>query len=755
MKFCKRIVSAALAVSLASCASNVITTEPHDGYTLVYQSKGPTLGYSPDSGVEIIEHQGYAFKDLNKDGKLDVFEDWRKDVKRRAADLASQLTEEEICGLIFYASAVDINSTDLTKGQLSLLEKDNIRHLLIRNVSSPATAAAWTNTLQAWCEAQRMGIPANNSTDPRNYTSGSANINANKPELDGEFDPAGQNDISKWPREMGLAATFDMDVIRSHGEVASKEYRALGITTALSPEIDIATDPRWRRFHGTFSEDPALCRDIAIAYCEAFQNTPGSKDGWGSESVNCMVKHWPGGGSGEGGRDAHFGMGKYAVYPGSNFDAGLIPFVDGAFRLPGKTRTATAVMPYYTISYNQDPSGENVGNGFSHYIIQDLLRGKHHFDGVVCTDWGIVRDYDVPWVHSGKPWGVEKLSVAERRLRCFEAGVDQLGGTKDNSINMEAWRLWAEKYGEKSAREHFELSARRILVNTFRVGLFENPYLDPDYAAVTVGCKEFVAAGYDAQLKSIVMLKNTGGALPARGPLKVYEPLRHVDDGVTHWQKPAPAYDEYPISKELLGRYFQVVETPGEADFAIVTVKSPAGHWGYITPNEEYPQGHYCPISLQWGPYKATTAREHSIAADPDDGMPDRSYRDIEEISSNARDAIMVRETKEAMGGKPVIVVVAAERPFVPAEIEPWADALLFCCGVSNNAVLDIVCGAAEPYGLLPCQLPANMETVEAQCEDVPRDMDCYKDSEGNLYDFAFGLNWNGVINDARVERYK
>lgn len=744
---------AAIVVSAAACTSNVISTESKAGYTLVYQTKGPTLGYSPVSGVEIIEHNGYAFKDLNRNGKLDVYEDWRKDVNKRAADLASQLTEEEICGLMFNASAVDLESDTLSRQHLSLLQKDHIRSILIRRVSSPSVAAAWSNTVQAWCEAQRMGIPANNSTDPRNYIGSS--VGSYKPEDDGEFEPTGDNDISRWPREMGLAATFDMEIIRSHGEIVSREYRALGITTALSPQIDIATDPRWRRFHGTFSEDPALCRDIAAAYCDAFQTTPGSKNGWGNESVHCMVKHWPGGGTGEGGRDAHFGMGKYAVYPGNNFSAGLIPFVEGAFKLRGKTRKASSVMPYYTISYNQDPSGENVANGFSHYIIKDLLRDKYRFDGVVCTDWGIVRDYNVPWQHSGKPWGVETLSNAERRLRCFEAGVDMLGGARDNSINLEAYRLWVEKNGERSARERFELSAKRILADSFEVGLFENPYIDPERSAEVVGCKEFVAAGYDAQLKSIVMLKNAGGVLPVNERRKVFAPMRHVDDGVTHWQKPFSAYDEYPISPSLLGKYYEVVESPEEADFALVNIKSPVGHWGFIKPCEEYPEGHYSPISLQWGPYKATTAREHSIAADPEDGTPDRNYRDIVEVSSNAHDAVLVQETKKAMGDKPVIVVVAAERPFVPAEIEPWADALLFCCGVSGNAVLDIVSGAAQPYGLLPCQLPANMETVEAQCEDVPHDMECYKDAQGNVYDFAFGLNWNGIINDARVKRYK
>ncbi len=738
---------------LSACGRNVITTQRQEGYTLLHQTQGPTLGYTT---APILEVDGYAFKDLSRDGRLDVYEDWRKPAAERAEDLASRLTLEEICGLMLYSSAVDANDTTLDAKEQSLLSEDHIRHMLVRNVASPAVGAGWSNAVQAFRESERLGIPSNNSTDPRNYSNGTANINNYKPEQDGEFDPAGESDISKWPRELGLAATFDMDVIRTHGEVVSAEYRALGITTALSPQVDIATEPRWRRFYGTFGEDPALSRDMAQVYCEAFQNTPGSKTGWGTQSVNCMVKHWPGGGSGEGGRDAHFGTGKYAVYPGNNFAQGLIPFTEGAFKLPGKTRMASAVMPYYTISYGQDPSGENVGNGFSKYIIQDLLRDKYNYDGVVCTDWGIVKDYTVPWKHTGTPWGAETLSGAERRLLCFEAGVDQLGGAKDNAVSMEAYRLWTEKYGEESARARFKLSAKRILVNIFNVGLFENPYVSPSAAAAVVGSKAFVAAGYDAQLKSIVLLKNAGGVLPLDRKLRVYEPLRHVPAGLTHWQKPTPTYDEYPISKELLGHYFEVADTPEDADVAIVSIKSPVGHWGYIQPDAEYPEGHYQPISLQWGPYTAATARERSIAGgDPHERSDNRSYRGFTEISSNSTDALLVQQTKQLMGGKPVVVVLAMERPFVPAEIEPWADALLVFCGVSNNAVLDILSGAAKPYGLLPCQLPADMETVEAQCEDVPRDMTCYRDAEGHVYDFAYGLDFDGVINDSRVKKYR
>ena len=747
-----KIILILAASLLLACTPNEIRVEEHDGYTTIHQTKGPVLGYS---SVPILHVNGLAFKDLNQDGELQPYEDWRVNPEKRAADLASRMSVEQICGLMIYSSSVTVEEPELSEKQIKFLSENNVRHVLVAGISSPGAGAAWANKVQAFCEAQPLGIPANNSSDPRNYTNGKANTSTYQHEPDGEFNPDGSSSISRWPREVGLAATFDMDIIRSHGEVVSTEYRALGITTALSPQIDIASDPRWRRFYGTFSEDPYLCRDIAREYCEAFQTTKGSKTGWGLNSVNCMVKHWPGGGSGEGGRDAHFGIGKYAVYPGGNFSLGLIPFEQGAFKLPGKTRMASAVMPYYTISYGQDPSGENVGNGFSHYIIQELLRDGNKYEGVVCTDWGIVKDYEVSWRHNGKPWGIETASAAEKRLKVFEAGVDQLGGVYDNGPSLEAYKLWEEKYDARNARERFELSARRLLLNMIRVGLFENPYVDPVEAERIVGCKEFVAAGYDAQLKSVTMVKNHDGALPLKGRLKVWEPLRHVGAGLTHWMKPIEPYDEYPFSKELLGQYFDVVDNPEEADFALVSIKTPYGHWGYVMPQEGESEGHYNPISLQWGPYTAEYAREVSLAGgDPSESSSNRSYKGRTEVSANEEDMYMVHRARKAMGSKPVVLVVHVDRPFVPAEVEPYADAILLSFGVCNNALLDVASGRFEPYGLLPCQLPADMRTVEEQFEDTPHDMRCYSDADGNVYDFAFGLNWSGRISDKRTAKY-
>ncbi|MDB5241493.1 MAG: beta-glucosidase, partial [Spirosoma sp.] len=292
-------------------------------------------------------------------------------------------------------------------------------------VESSQVAAGWNNNAQALVERLGLGIPANNSSDPRHGTRANA-----------EFNAGAGGTISMWPGSLGLAATFNPDLVRQFGHIAATEYRALGIATALSPQIDLATDPRWYRYSGTFGEDPKLTTDLARAYIEGFQTSTGAgeiKNGWGYNSVNAMVKHWPGGGSGEAGRDAQYGYGKYAVYPGNNFATHMLPFTEGAFKLGSKTATASAVMPYYTISFGQDKkSGENVGNSYNKYLISDLLRTKYGYDGVVCTDWGITGDETAVDVFlTGKSWGVEKLTLAERHYKILMAGVDQFGGNND------------------------------------------------------------------------------------------------------------------------------------------------------------------------------------------------------------------------------------------------------------------------------------------------------------------------------------
>lgn len=753
--------------------------EEKDGYTLYQNQGGPLLG----SGTgRMLEEDGFVFKDLAGTGKLLPYEDWRLAAEERARDLASRLSVEDIAGLMMYSPHQMVPALPggvfggtydgkeyqpgttkddaLTDQQQSFLEKDHIRHVLAMVYKDTETAVKWNNRMQAFVERQGFGIPVSIATDPRHGAGKS-----------GAEYKSGSADVSKWPEGLGIAASFDTDLCRKYGEVIAKEYRALGITTALSPQVDIATEPRWMRFEDTFGSSPELVSAMAKAYCDGLQTTKeaakqeegaaagtdtvyGAAGGWGKDSVAAMAKHWPGGGPCEGGRDAHYPFGKFAVYPGGQFETHLKPFLEGAFSLDGPTKTVASVMPYYTVSYGVDTKdGKNVGNSYSHYIINDLLREKYGYDGVVCTDWEITQD-PAPVMDSlgSHCFGVEHLTEAERHLLAIENGVDQFGGNCKIEPVLEAYRLGCEKYGEKAMRERMERSAARLLRNLFRCGLFENPYLDVEESKKTVGCDEFRKAGYEAQLKSIVLLKNNalrekeGSVLPISGRKKVYVPKRLIKAQKNFFRGMDPEREVTEADKESVASWFDWAETPQEADFGLVFIESPLSD-GYSAKDLEEGGNGYLPVSLQYRPYRADAARKESIAGgDFRENFTNRSYVGKTGTAANERDLDLVLETRKAMGDKPVIVCIRMHKPAVLAEFEPFVDAIVVDFGVQRNAVYDMISGKAEPSGRLPIQLPRDMETVEKHCEDAPLDMEPYVDSEGHSYDFGYGMNWKGVI---------
>jgi beta-glucosidase len=472
-----------------------------------------------------------------------------------------------------------------------------------------------------------------------------------------------------------------------------------------------------------------------------------------------MVKHWPSGGPEEGGRDGHWAFGKFAVYPGNNFEEHLKPFTEGAFKLNGKTQQASAIMPYYTISYNQAKDGSNYANGFNKYIIKDLLREKYGYDGVVCTDWLVTaNEGNTPDVFAGKPWGVEKLSVAERHYLAIKAGVDQFGGNNDKSPVLEAYKMGEKEFGKSYMRKRFEASAIRLLKNIFRLGLFENPYLDPRESMRIVGNPEFMKAGYEAQLKSTVLLKNRNNVLPVKDRKTVFIPKVYIPAIKNWWGIWTESEVNYPVNMDIVEKYYNVTTNPAEADFAMVFVSNPkSGHGGYSIIDRKTGGNGYIPISLQYDPYTATEAREHSIAAgDPviDPSITNRSYNGKPARTSNANDLDVLLKTREMMADKPVIAIIDVSNPMIFNEFERYMDGIVINFGSSAQSILDIISGKYEPSGLLPIQMPADMTTVEKQNEDVPNDMECHKDTEGNIYDFAFGLNWKGVIKDNRTSKY-
>ena len=520
-----------------------------DGWILVTQADGPTLGYSPDSGVTILEVDGLAFKDLDRDGELDAYEDWRLDDNERAIDLATRLDYQTIAAMIAHGDINGMNE-DATNATIALAaprsevdadpaEADMVnfvlptgqRTFISRLSSMPALQQArLNNNLQAVAEGMDYGIPINFTTDPRSaYADGASNL--------------------------AMAATFDPELIGDLHKDLAQMYRAVGITTILGPQIDLVTEPRWSRFNGTYGEDPALSRDMTNAAITGFQSTydeEGNDLGWGEDSVIAMMKHWPSDAPGEGGREAHNDYGKYNVYPGDSFATGTIPFVDGGLNLESVTGMAGAAMTSYSIAYTEDESlGELVGSGYSEYKVQ-LLR-SYGFDGVICTDGGIVDD-----PNTGH--GVDDLDGVQRVYKILSAGVDQILGFKDlRSFAEQAFQLFVDEIGEEAALARYQESARRILKSYFEIGLFENPYVDSAYAVEAVDGDLFRNYVDEVADKSIVMLKNSDGTIhAAEGEEKptVYIPMTY--------QSAAKGY-ALPVSQQLADIYFNLVtDTPGE-----------------------------------------------------------------------------------------------------------------------------------------------------------------------------------------------
>jgi beta-glucosidase len=504
-----------------------------------------------------------------------------------------------------------------------------MNHFNILQGSTPRSIAIWHNQIQKLAERTRLGIPVTISTDPRHAFSNNplASLTA------GSF--------SQFPEPTGLAATRDPELVRQFADIARQEYLAVGIRLALHPMADLATEPRWPRINGTFGEDADLSARMTAAYIRGFQGETLGKD-----SVACMTKHFPGGGPQKDGEDPHFSYGREQVYPGNNFEYHLQPF-EAAFEAG-----TSQIMPYYGMPV--DTPFEEVGFSFNKDVVTGLLRGKYGFDGIVCTDWGLLNSMKLLGreVMPARAWGVEHLSVAGRAHKILEAGVDQFGGEACPEVIVQLVR------DGKVSEERIDQSIRRLLREKFRLGLFDNPYLDVEAAGKIVGQPVFRQAGELAQRKSIVLLKNDQRKLPLKSGLKIYAEN---------------------IRPEAIAGYGQVVPKVSQADIAILRLSTP---------------------------FKKRIGMLESYfhSGDLDFKEPERS------------------RILRIMDQVPTVVDIYLERPAVIPEIAEKSVALLGNFGACDEAVLDVIFGKFNPQGKLPFELPSSMEAVRKQKEDLPHD---------------------------------
>ena len=595
----------------------------------------------------VLKQNGMAtFRDLNKNGSMDIYEDPAQKLENRVDDLLKQMTLEEKAGMMFINGARVNNDGSLGRqapqpGQFAfgetadeLMMGKKMNHFNLWAVPNIPALAVWYNAIQKYAEATRLGIPVTIASDPRHSFNES-------------IFSVGAVSFSQWPEQLGLAAIGDTALTRKFADIVRQEYLAVGIREALHPVADLATEPRWPRIGGTFGEDANVAARMIRAYITGLQGPR-----LGPNSVAAMTKHFSGAGPQKEGLDAHFEFHKGQTYPGKKFRYHLIPF-EAAFR----AHTA-AIMPYYGVPTDQ--GDENVGFSYNKSMITKLLRNWYHFDGVVCTDWGLITDTkmgDVVW--PARAWGVEKLSPQERVKKIIDAGVDQFGGE-----SVPEYVVQLVKEG-KLPESRINASVRRLLRQKFTLGLFDNPFIDPAKSLQVVGNPEFKKAGEDAQRRAMTLLKNGlinhKKVLPLQqGAVKIY-----VQN----------------ISEKIASRYGRLVGRPEDADVAIIRLKTP---WYAVETKNNFAR------SFHHGDLDFKGAQKDSIL--------------------------------QLLNSVPTVVVINLDRPAVIPEINAKAKGLIAEYGASDAAVMDVVFGRYKPGGKLPFELPSSMEAVRAQKEDVPFD---------------------------------
>lgn len=705
-----------------------------------HNSKQPELEVRSKN---IIEVDGLKFKDLNNDGKLDRYEDWRLSPKERAENLVSLMNIDEKLGMMLINTrGMGLSQKDKSKtshngvldeaivekgesifainkimGTTHTIEKMNLRHFILRDNWSPADMAEWINEMNGVCEQTRLGIPCLIASNSRNE---------NAEAIFGMSDAAGI--FSTWPGTLGLAAAAQGDIknggdaslISQFAQIAHDEWDATGIRKGYMYMADTVTDPRWQRTYGTFGEDPAFISDAMGRIIDGFQG-----ESIGKNSIAMTTKHFPGGGARENGFDPHYAEGKWNLYPttGSLETYHLPPFQAAV------DHGTSSIMPYYSMpsikkSVVQEFEGddiayEEVGFTFNHYFLNHILRDKLGFKGYVNSDSGIT---------SKMSWGVEELGEAERFAKAINAGTDIVADTNDvENLKLAINNGWISE-------KRIDQANVRLLTEMFALGLFDDrTYVSTEAATLTVSNPANWEAAYEAHKKSVTVLKNQNQTLPLAAEelnnKKVYIEVFHKET------ERATSYTEKARKECLeLGQY-TLTDHYEEADIAILFLHPKSGAYFSATPG----------------------LLELEICENKTEAALDGSTYEETTLSCMGH----LREVAESIHGREgkVIVSVNVTMPWILGNIEPWADALLAGYDTIYKAQLEVIAGNSRPVGVLPLTMPASEAVIavdeNGNCvsrNDVPGyDKDkympegleyAYRDSDNNSYKLGHGLTY-------------
>lgn len=609
----------------------------------------------PSSPAPTLTIDGRQFRDLNRNGVLDPYEDWRLTSAARAADLVGRMTMEEKAGAAVHGTA-PIGGGPMASGPgydtlsaAAMILARNVNSLLTRLAVAPGDMARENNRLQAIAERGRLGIPLTISTDPRSHFQA---VRGASVQVSG---------FSRWPETLGFGALDDPKLVRHFASIVREEYRAVGIQMALSPQADLATEPRWARISGTFGEEPERVGALVTAYVQGMQ---GSATHLTRDGVATIVKHWVGYGAPADGFDGHNYYGRLSRFPGGNFAAHVTPFL-GAF-----ASGVVGVMPTYAILDGLSIDGtpvEPVGAGFNHQLLSQQLRGRYHFGGMVLSDWGITRDCGEACMTGtprqgpaqiGAPWGVTSLTPVQRFAKAMNAGIDQFGGADDGGPLVDAIAAGLLTIAR------LDEAVQRIMRVKFDLGLFEHPYVDPSRADALSRVASHQREATRTQARALVVLARAPGRtmLPGAG---------------------AKLFVQGMDTMEVRARGYRIADSAAEADAAVIRIKAP-----YQTLHPTF--------------FFGSSQHEGDL--------------DFKEGDSALA---LVKATGARI---PTIVVVYLDRPAILSALLPFAQTLIADFGASDAAVMDALTGRVQPVGRLPFELPRSMDAVRAQKGDVPHD---------------------------------
>lgn len=740
----------------------------------------------------VLSIDGLEFKDLNASGTLEPYEDWRLSSTERADDLVAQMSLVEKVGMMLIATNNPACDGTVTQEGQAMIEERHMTRFILRATATPTGAdcsveltgfalrggydqtpgqlANFTNSVQQLREGTRLGIPALFKDNARNHVEVNPTFGITQ----------GAGSFTEFPKEAGLAAAAlggfeplsasdgsppadlqtDREVIRAFTGVMAQEWRAVGIRGMYGYMLDLGTEPRWSRFHETFSEDAGLVGAIARDLIEGLQG-PRAENGLAlspETAVSLTLKHFPGGGPQQLGLDAHYTFGKNQFYTDPSgaygFDYHLAPFADAI------DAGAAAIMPYYGVPVGAEHGGEefeSIGMAFSPAILTGLLRDELGFAGYINSDSGIIEE---------RGWGLEEylinpetgqsFTIADRTLAAITAGTDVISEFRSADIIIEL-----VEQGRLDEAHDIDSAVRRLLTEQFALGLFENPYVDAGMADTIVGSPENEALGMEMQRRSIVLLQNeqvgSRPVLPLAGGSRVYvmglDPAEFAEAGfnVTDGnyaqdaaRPPVPEGTDFAVLNVLINngpaRRYQSDDpaTGGRAPDPALGLIDPAtgepqASWGaqdpcVITPGD----GTDCVDSrLYFGgsfPWEAGDLSFSAIAESASWVM----YPSLNEI----------RSVIEEIGNpNKVVLSIYFRNPYVIDEASGLRDvgAILATFGVSDEALVDVISGESAPRGRLPFALPATLDAISAQHSDAPG---YHEVNAGTLFPYGFGLGY-------------